>query len=1420
MTTKSLTAILRAKDSGFTSTFGKANSLLTKLAGNQSKATRSGATFTGGLKTMVGALGIAKVAGAATTLVTSKLTNALGRIDTMNNFQRTMKLIGQSTEVTEQTMNSLKDATKGTAYGLDVATKAAQDFITRGLAPEKATESVSIWMDAVSSYGKGTNEELSSVMDALAKMRTKGSVEMDQLNRLFDVGIDAVGMYAKAMGRSSEDVQKDLSDKKISAAEFLDVVETAMREGTNGVVKLAGAAKDAGATWAGTIDNMKAAVTRGVVAMVEKFDQLSTRITGKDLKTHIASLGVFFENNLGKIADLFDRAYTRVEPFLNILREGFNQVKGPVTGAINAIKQDLITLYSQFDRTGAINGFSSVIQVAANKINQFAGFIERNSDTIARLIGQLPKLVAGFLAFNQIKSVIQVVAGFGAGVTGALDKVFTATMGLDSKFITNIVTPLLGAINTGAGNVRTTMEGFNRAFQDSFNQSMTAINPSRFKAIFRGIGDAVSQTFPKFSQLTSKVASLGTAVMHPIASLNNLGASLAATSVLAGGSGTVIHGAALKIGAGFKSMAAAGISGIKSLSAAMLSNPITAALMALTAVVVGVVAAWRSNFQNIQGVLKSFGSGVVSSITSLKEQFTFAKPVVDALANVFKGSFKVGVMAAITAVALLVDAFRTVVTAGLTVVKTAMAVGNGIQGLWAKIKGDDKGADKAFKNMKKNLDDIGKGFDNLKNNSATAAAANSMKEFGKETDKASSASKKLQEQQLATSDSISQANSEMITKMSETTNKIQEAGQAMQSAFNIEGSTEGIQKFTQASVEILDRFGQERTEVTDKYNQLMEQAQSASDNKKISLTRQALETVLAANVQGGEDLQSLYRTNSEMLVNNKTQEGQELTEEQRSALQQQNQAIRDGLLEQQQLLVEAAQQKMELGQELSTTELEALKASLTSMNNVHKEQLQRNNEEIAALEQANMAEQNEAVRSNNEKKINDLHEHNAQVNASMAENAALQLQKMSEQDQLKVEQMSATLQAMGITTDEGLQQVFQHYVQSGASIEQQMTLMALMLQNKGVEGSQNLINALQSGDKTAVGKAMSDQVVAGISGLPNEMFVNGDAGKQKFIQALQSGDIQGAGKYLSDQASAGANSGTPQFNAAGTDNADGYKKNVLNKKGETKKAGSDISTAAADGEKQQSPKHNAAGKANGENYVKGLRSQKSAAQNAGRELANASVNGLKSQLSAMRSAGNQGGSNFAFGISSQAGAAAAAGIALANAAKGGAGSVSMTSVGSAMAAGVAAGINAGAGAAISAMASLVNQVNAEANKVAKVNSPSKLTRDGVGKGLSEGVAVGIRKNAGLAITQARHLVQDVYSEMQNLTNPRNSNLNLALEGEINYGGDQMLDRLDRMISLLEQKTNILLDTGELVGATTTAYDQSLGRRTSDAGRWR
>jgi tape measure domain-containing protein len=294
--TYSVKAILSAVDQNFTSTMKMANSSLSGI-----KSASEGATSS--IMKIASGIGVFKALSASANLVKSSISSAMGRQDTMEAFNRTITQITGSAENATKALEDLKKITKGTAYGLDVAAKATQNFVTRGMDLSKATKSVGIWADAVSFYGKGTNEQLETVTDALAKMRTKGTVEMDQLNRMFDVGIDAVGIYAKAVGKSSQEVQDSLSDKTIRTDEFLNVVEKAMEEGTNGVQKIAGAAKDAGASWTGTIDNMKAATTRGVLSIMQAIDDMLSKNKLPQMREMISQFGKGAETTMNTVAN-------------------------------------------------------------------------------------------------------------------------------------------------------------------------------------------------------------------------------------------------------------------------------------------------------------------------------------------------------------------------------------------------------------------------------------------------------------------------------------------------------------------------------------------------------------------------------------------------------------------------------------------------------------------------------------------------------------------------------------------------------------------------------------------------------------------------------------------------------------------------------------------------------------------------------------------------------------------------------------------------------------------------------------------------------------------------------------------------------------------------------------------------------------
>ena len=268
---------------------------------------------------IVTALGLVAIARKGIDLVRDSIQSAFGRIDTMEQFENVMTVMTGSTDKANAALDATNDIVKGTAYGLDVAAAGVQNFVTRGVEVDKATGYIAAWGDAVAFYGDGSNEQFAEVSDALSKMLTKGTVGMDQLNRLFDAGIPAVDIYADAVGMSASDVQEALSNGEISAEEFVDTVTTAMMEGTDSFPPIAGAAKEAGASWGASFDNMQAAVTRGVVNVIQAIDQMLVENGLPDMREMVALFGEKFEEVLTNLAESIPAVVEKIKSVKNAL---------------------------------------------------------------------------------------------------------------------------------------------------------------------------------------------------------------------------------------------------------------------------------------------------------------------------------------------------------------------------------------------------------------------------------------------------------------------------------------------------------------------------------------------------------------------------------------------------------------------------------------------------------------------------------------------------------------------------------------------------------------------------------------------------------------------------------------------------------------------------------------------------------------------------------------------------------------------------------------------------------------------------------------------------------------------------------------------------------------------------------------------
>ena len=163
-----------------------------------------------------------------------------------------------------------------------------------------------------------------------------------------------------------------------------------------------------------------------------------------------------------------------------------------------------------------------------------------------------------------------------------------------------------------------------------------------------------------------------------------------------------------------------------------------------------------------------------------------------------------------------------------------------------------------------------------------------------------------------------------------------------------------------------------------------------------------------------------------------------------------------------------------------------------------------------------------------------------------------------------------------------------------------------------------------------------------------------------------------------------------------------------------------------------------AGKGAGKGYASGARSRSGDAKSAGKALHSGATKGAAGKLDRQ---GKTAGSSYSSGMKNTKRSAKSAAEALNSAAKNAADKKSLLySIGSSIGSGLASGMRSALGSVKAAASALIDQANKAAKAKAKVNSPSKLFRDGVGISIPEGLAAGIRKGSSMVAKEAGSMI--------------------------------------------------------------------------------
>lgn len=1119
-------------------------------------------------------------------------------------------------------------------------------------------------------------------------------------------------------------------------------------------------------------------------------DELTGKLQNSDGAA--SDMAKTMQNDLKSSVEQF---FGSLESLSIIIEQTFS---GTLKGAVDAVT----------DKIGDLNDYlqknQAQIQKTVDKGIQFAKTFIEMLPPIETVMSALKVALPAFLALETFK-------GIGAG--GAKTIAFLETLQADLSLVRtglrmtgSVMSVQQGIISTAFGRVYNSSKKAVSGLNHFLNMATSASGAEYMGSKIKGVGSALAGIPSKAGSATRSLINFGKNPQSAINGLKQAYVGLGNTAAVLDTKYAALlgrMGASGETIANLTTTATTSTGAFTALGTSLGSLTVIAAGVAVVAT--AIYMAWSSNFMNIQGVVKTAIGGIKSMFDSMKPAVTGVlealKPIGSILGGILKVVGALAIGALVVSAIALATALRLVADVLVGLVKLVTAGGNAFKALGLLMTGNFKGASKAAGDAKK---DLGQAMNAAKDMGQAFADAgkigyDSFSQLGKAGDsaKSSSESATTSTKQLEKSiDSVSKSAKSMKETFDNSKAKFSDL-------INTEGVSDKTKQFLTDVNNTLDQYQQNTEKASEKYREAITKAEDKTGKERIKAVNEANQQLAQATQENGKNLINITSDLDRQLKERRFSDGTEMTEDQVQMLTEQNNAIKQKLMEQNQIFVDAQMTRLQNGEKLNQQEREATITTLQANYELRSQQIQQGEEKIKQLKDQLANAQDQTTKAQLQQQITQQEAHNQQMLNQQLQFGNEMNMAIANGSKLTFDTWSNGLKSMSNVTAEQLQAMYLSFVQMNNDTGQQMQAFALMLQQSGTQGVNNLVQALSTGKASTaeISAAIAKDGTDGLNTLPPGMFAKGDEGKNKFIEALKAGDFKGAGKYLATQSSEGAKDGS-KHSSAGKENADNYNKGLQQKKSEAKDAGTQLAESSVKGTQSKKSSMKDAGDTLGYHAAKGVSGRKGDTKDAGDTLGYHAARGVASRKGDVRDAGDTLGYHAAAGVRGRVG--------------------DMRSAGSQLAAGVASGISSNTGAAVSAMASLVASVNAEAKKVAKIHSPSRLMRDEVGKFLSLGVAVGITENEDVAakamgnmISNIRSKVNDFKILMPDMLSDSTVTMNSTSELKLS-SFDTTNDLLRR---ILNRDQVVVLDTGEVVGHTKDLFNTAFGEDIQNKSRW-
>lgn len=727
----SVKAILSAQDRGFTSAFKSAMGTVSNLKSTLT----SGIGF--GIMAGIGQ----KAFGAVTSSIGGMVSELNSSSAAWKTFNGNMSMVGKGADEIASVKKELQEFAEDTIYS---ASDMASTYAQLSAVGIKSTNKLVKGFGGLAAAAENPKQAMKTLSQQATQMAAKPTVAWADFKLMIEQTPAGISAVAKEMGMTTTDLVQNVQDGKIATEDFFDAIA---KVGTNDAfTKLATEYK--------TVDQAMDGLTETVSnKLAPSFDVLSGRAI-KSLDGIINKIGDLDGDAIaGKLTGFFDKA----SGYWNVLKTEASEVKTAFGDAFSAIGEDLGKITGAFGSTESISSFAGVMDSASGALQTFAGFLEDHSETIAKVIPQIPKLVVAYKGFKIAKSVAPFVGAFTSAIAG-----------LAGAGISAIAGKLFG-ISKGQREVGV-----------SSRESMKSTMESAKAFMMLGAGVAlISAGFFLLSQGAKAVADSGplavAVLVGMVAAIAGLliVAKMVAPTLSSGAAGFVAFGAAVVL-------AAAGIA-VLTMSAISLANagPLAIAVMfglivaigglmvvaaavapVLTAGAVGLIAfGVAAALVGAAVLLASAGLAIVASVLPIVAEYGLQASVaigaLGAAMTVFgAGTIVAGVGCAALAVGLLavgvavlgvtvgVAAFGVAIAAACVGVLAMAAALLAVNSSMKSIAKNAKTAQKSIESMKDSVSIVNDGLDAL-GNKAKSAVKSIVSAFDSGAGKARSSGQKL-----------------------------------------------------------------------------------------------------------------------------------------------------------------------------------------------------------------------------------------------------------------------------------------------------------------------------------------------------------------------------------------------------------------------------------------------------------------------------------------------------------------------------------------------------------------------------------------------------------------------------------------------------------------------------------------------------